>query len=119
MKRSKQQGELEAAIMDALWQSKKPLGSAQILNLINHNDDLALTTVLTVLSRLMDKDMVTREPGEGRSHLYQAKQSKAEYTASLMLSLVSESNNPALAFSHFANGLTPAQQNALRKSLEK
>jgi predicted transcriptional regulator len=119
MKRSKQQGELESAVMDALWRTKKSLTSGQILEKLNGEDDLALTTVLTVLSRLMEKDMVLREPGEGRSHLYRAKQSKAEYTASLMLSLVSESNNPALAFSHFANGLTAAQQNALRKSLEK
>jgi predicted transcriptional regulator len=119
MSRSKQQGELESAILETLWQSKKPLSSIQILEKLNTKDDLALTTVLTVLSRLMDKDLVTREPGDGRAHLYQAKQSKAEHTASLMLTLVAESKNPALAFSHFANGLTTAQQNALRKSLEK
>lgn len=119
MARNKQQGELEAAILDALWQSKKPLTSGQILEKLNTKDDLALTTVLTVLSRLMDKDLVLREPGEGRSNLYKAKQSRAEHTASLMLSLVSESKNPALAFSHFADGLTAAQLSALRKSLEK
>lgn len=119
MARSKQQGELESAILNALWQSKKPLSSSQILEKLNTKDDLALTTVLTVLSRLMEKDLVLREPGDGRSHLYQAKQTKAEHTASLMLSLVAESKNPGLAFSHFADGLTATQLAALRKSLEK
>lgn len=117
-KRARQQGELESQVLEVLWASKKPITSNDVLDSINKNDDLALTTVLTVLTRLMDKDLVQREPGDGRAFVFSATQSKAEYTASMMLSLVAESNNPSLAFSHFANGLTAAQLKALRKSLE-
>lgn len=117
-KRNRQQGELEAQVLDVLWSKKKPLTSGEILDAINKNDELALTTVLTVLSRLKDKGLVEREPGKGRSFVFSATQSKAEHTANMMLSLVAESNNPALAFSYFANGLTAAQLKALRKGLD-
>ena len=117
-KRARQQGELESQVLDVLWASKRPLTSNEVLDSINQHDDLALTTVLTVLTRLMDKDLVQREPGEGRAFVFSATQTKAEYTAGLMLSLVAESKNPGLAFSHFASGLTASQLKALRESLK-
>lgn len=117
-KRARQQGELESLVLDALWRSKKPLTSHEILEKVNTNSELALTTILTVLSRLEDKGLVTREPGEGRAFLFSAAQSREQHTADLMLQLVANEANPALAFSHFTHGLSAAQLKALRKSLE-
>ena len=116
-KRARQQGELESLILDVLWRSKLPLTSQEILELAG-NGELALTTILTVLSRLTDKDLVVREQGEGRSFLFSAAQSREQHTAELMLKLVAEQGNPALAFSAFTKGLTAAQLKALRKSLD-
>lgn len=113
----RQQGELESLILDALWSTDEPLTSAQILERVSPEQPLALTTILTVLSRLADKELVTKSQGSGRSLLFSATASRAQHTASLMLKLVSGTENPALAFSHFANGLSPAQLNALRESL--
>jgi predicted transcriptional regulator len=117
-KSGRQQGELEALILDALWNSSgEPLTSQQILELVSPDGSLALTTIVTVLSRLVDKELVTRKPGAGRSLLFSAAQSREQHTADLMLKLVSGADNPSLAFSHFADGLTPAQLEALRNSL--
>ncbi|MEY4061101.1 MAG: hypothetical protein RIQ31_763 [Actinomycetota bacterium] len=117
-KSGRQQGELEALILDALWSSAgEPLTSQQILELVSPDGSLALTTILTVLSRLVDKELVNRKPGAGRSLLFSAAQTREAHTAGLMLRLVSGAENPALAFSHFADGLTPAQLEALRNSL--
>ena len=116
-KRARQQGELESLILNVLWSSKKPLTSQEILERVG-DGDLALTTILTVLSRLADKELVIREPGEGRSFIFSAAQSREQHTAELMLKLVAEETNPALAFSAFTNGLTAAQLKALRKSLD-
>lgn len=116
-KRARQQGELESLILDTLWSSKRPLTSQEILEATG-NGELAITTILTVLSRLTDKELVTREPGEGRSFLFSAAQSREQHTADLMLKLVAEQSNPALAFSAFAKGLTAPQLKALRKSLD-
>ncbi|MEN9606880.1 MAG: hypothetical protein RL605_708 [Actinomycetota bacterium] len=119
-KRERQQGQLEAAILDALWSSSAALTSAQVREAVNASDenDVALTTVLTVLSRLVDKGQVVRADGEGRALLFSAAQSRELHTASLMLDLFSGSGNPALAFSHFASGLSAEQLKQLRASLE-
>lgn len=116
-KRARQQGELESLILNVLWNAKQPLSSQEILERVGEGD-LALTTILTVLSRLTDKNLVLRQPGEGRSLLFKAAQSREQHTADLMLKLVADESNPALAFSAFAKGLTAAQLKALRKTLE-
>jgi predicted transcriptional regulator len=118
-KRGRQQGELEQLILDTLWDSASAVSSQQLLERISPDGELALTTVLTVLSRLADKGLVTREAGQGRSLLFSAAQSREQHTADLMLKLVSGATNPALAFSHFASGLSEADLAALRKSLER
>ena len=111
-KRERQHGQLEAAVLDALWaiDTDEALTSQQVQDAVNAatNSDLALTTVLTVLSRLVDKGMVVRRAGEGRALMFSATRSREQHTADVMLSLVAESDNPLLAFSHFARGLSPA-----------
>ena len=47
-KKGRQQGELESLVLDALWSAESPLTSQQILAMLG-DDDLAITTVLTVL----------------------------------------------------------------------
>lgn len=117
-KRARQQGELESLILDTLWNADSPLTSQQILELADPTGDMAVTTVLTVLSRLSDKRLVTRENGDGRTLLFSAAESREQHAAKLMLSMVAEAGNPALAFSHFTSGLTPEQIKQLRASLE-
>jgi predicted transcriptional regulator len=116
--RGRQQGELESLILNVLWNAKDAMTSQEILDKANKNSDLALTTILTVLSRLEDKGLVVRKPGESRAFLFTAAQSREQHTADMMLQLVANESNPALAFSHFTDGLTAAQLKALRKSLE-
>ena len=118
-KRGRQQGELEQLILDALWDSANPVSSQQLLERISPDGELALTTILTVLSRLSDKGQVVREAGQGRSLLFSATQSREQHTADLMLKIVSGAGNPTLAFSHFASGLSESDLEALRKSLDR
>lgn len=118
-KRARQQGELEASVLDALWSAEGSLTSQQVLDEVNSSADsgLALTTVLTVLGRLVDKGLVTRSPADGRGYLFAAATSREQHTASVMLELVAGADNPALAFSHFASGLSPEVLKQLRQSL--
>ncbi len=118
-KRGRQQGELEQLILDSLWDAPSALSSQQLLELVSPDGELALTTVLTVLSRLTDKGLVSRVHGEGRAFLFSASQTREQHTADLMLKIVSGAGNPALAFSHFASGLSEADLAALRKSLDR
>ena len=118
-KRARQQGELEASVLDALWNADAGLSSQQVLDAVNSSTDseLALTTVLTVLGRLVDKGLATRSPAEGRGYLFAAATTREQHTAAVMLELVVGAENPALAFSHFASGLSPEVLKQLRQSL--
>jgi predicted transcriptional regulator len=120
--RSRNQGELEAEIMAVLWssqsQGKAQLSSQEVAEKLNPERALAITTVLTVLSRLVDKDLVVRVPGPGRSLLFSAAQTREQHDASLLLRVFESSDNPLLAFSHFAKSLPQDQLDKLRQSLQ-
>ena len=120
-KRAREQGQLEQMTLDALWHAQEqglgPQTSQQVLEAVAPSGDLALTTILTVLSRLTDKELVTRTPGEGRALLFAPTQTREEHGASVMRKAMSSSGNPALAFAHFANGLSQAELATLKEML--
>ena len=119
-KRGRQQGELENQVMDALWGASGSLTSQEILDNVNQGtNELALTTILTVLSRLVEKGMVTRSSGTGRSLNFSAAETRERHSANLMLKLLGDTENPALTFAQFTSSLTPKQLAALRETLEK
>ncbi|MEY4321593.1 MAG: hypothetical protein RL167_321 [Actinomycetota bacterium] len=118
-KRARQQGELENLVLDILWDADQPLTSNEILAHCNVDSDLALTTILTVLSRLCDKELVERTAGEGRSHLFVAADSREQHTARQLLELVNDSSNQALTLSHFTAGLSKKSLEALKKLLNE
>jgi predicted transcriptional regulator len=121
--RGRNQGELESAILDVLWAARdsglSQLTSQEVAERVAPGGQLAITTVLTVLSRLVDKGLVTRTPGSGRSLFFEATQTKAQHDAALLLRIIDDNPNPLLAFSHFTSGLTPEQLAALKQSLNR
>src|SRR5260370_23709659 len=66
-------GHLEAAALRVLWEANEPLGVRDVLEALNDGrvPQLAYTTVMTVLSRLADKDILRRER-RGRGYVYEA-----------------------------------------------
>lgn len=114
-KRSRSQGQLEAQVLDALWHIDGEATSQQLLASLGEN--IALTSLLTVLSRLADKELVCRRSGEGRSLLFKAAISREKYAADQLLKIIDATDNPALAFAHFAKGLDKKALQALRDSL--
>ena len=62
-------GELEAAVLDALWEYGE-LSTPDAFERVGTPRDLAYTTILTVLQRLTKKGLLVRREGGGRSHLY-------------------------------------------------
>lgn len=118
-KRARQQGELENLVLDVLWDAEQPMTSAEVLAECNKSGDLALTTILTVLSRLVDKDLVQRTQGETRSLLFAPTTTREQHTARQLLELVNESENQALTLSHFTAGLSKKSVAALKKLLNE
>ena len=112
----RKQGELESQVLGCLWDRPDGLTSQQLLSLMG-DDSIALTTVLTVLSRLVDKGMVKKEP-LGRALLFVPVSTREAHTAGLLLGALDQNANPSLVFSHFASGLSKEQIEQLKKALE-
>jgi predicted transcriptional regulator len=117
-KKLRQQGELESLVLEALWHAGKPITSNEVLDAVSSQGSLALTTVLTVLSRLAEKELVERIPADGRGFLFSATNTREEHAANQLLEILSQSENAALTLSHFTAGLNKKALNALKKSLE-
>ena len=60
-------GSLQAKIMNVLWKANKPLKPAEVLTKLG--DDYAYTTVMTILKRLTEKNIVKRE-FKGKVYFY-------------------------------------------------
>ncbi len=65
-------GPLEAEAMGLLWKSEGPLTVRQLLDRLNHgrSHQLAYTTVMTVLNRLVEKGALRRKR-HGRGYVYE------------------------------------------------
>lgn len=65
-------GPLEAEAMEVMWAAAEPLAVRDVLAQLNasRSEPLAYTTVMTVLSRLADKDILARRR-DGRGYVYE------------------------------------------------
>ena len=109
-------GDLEAAIMDRLWERGTPSTVREVLQDLLPQRELAYTTVLTVTDNLLKKGWLRREP-DGRAHRYEPVLSREEYGARLMRDALDGSGNPKLAFQSFVEQMSPAETAALRAAL--
>ena len=114
----RKQGELESEVLGCLWDRPAGLTSQQILALLG-DDSIKITTVLTVLSPLEDKNLVTKAAGPGRAFIFQAVTTREQHTAKALVELVGQIGNPAAVFSHFASGLSAKQLKELKEALDK
>jgi len=66
-------GPLEAEVMEILWAADEPMTVRQLLERINRRrkPPLAYTTVMTIMSRLVEKEILSRTK-QGRGYVYQA-----------------------------------------------
>jgi predicted transcriptional regulator len=66
-------GPLEAEVMQAMWASGERMNVRAMLDLLNdgRRPQLAYTTVMTVMARLAEKEILRREM-DGRGYLYEA-----------------------------------------------
>lgn len=111
-------GDLEALVMEQLWSAGEPLSVRQVLEALPDGRHRAYTTVMTVMDNLFQKGFVERERA-GRAYVYQAAQSRAEYTAEVMEEALSRGGDRGAALMHFVGQLTPEESAQLRALLTK
>jgi predicted transcriptional regulator len=115
MTRMTRLGDLERAVMEAVWEAGPCTARAVAERLAGR--DLAYTTVLTVLGRLEGKGLLRRDR-TGRAHTYAAVASREDHIALLMRSALGQADDREAALQHFARTVTPDEAEALRRALE-
>ena len=107
-------GELELAVLRAAWRS--PAGLTPSEAVAELDGSLAYTTALTVLTRLWQKNLLSRKR-EGRAHRYTAVVVEADWIASKMRAALDVASDHNLAISRFVGSLTSDETAALRSLL--
>ncbi|GAA4898771.1 putative transcriptional regulator [Stackebrandtia albiflava] len=110
-------GELEHAIMDVLWASDSSMTARDVRDALSDRD-LAATTILTVLSRLENKGLVTRDRS-ARAHRYRPTDARDVHVASLMRQALDSASNTDAALARFADAVTPEEAAALAGALDE
>ncbi|WP_055702252.1 MULTISPECIES: BlaI/MecI/CopY family transcriptional regulator [Streptomyces] len=108
-------GELEAAVMAALWAADGPRTTAQVQAELARG--LARTTVTTILTRLYDKGVVGRDR-QGRGFAYFPVQDAPGLTARRMHTELDRDDDRESVLARFVAGLTPDDEQLLRQLLE-
>jgi predicted transcriptional regulator len=109
-------GDLERAVMHAVWHAPAPLTGRQVAEELADRG-LAYTTVLTVLARLEKKALLTRD-ATARAHTYTAVGSREDHVAVLMRQALGQADDREAALQHFARSMTPEEAAALRRALD-
>ncbi len=107
-------GALEAEVMGVLWAAPGPVSPEQVRQQLP--GDLAYTTVMTILVRLVDKGAAIRRQ-QGRCYVYEPRLDQAGLTAQRMRSLLEEDRDQPGVLSRFVEGLDPSATATLRRAL--
>jgi predicted transcriptional regulator len=111
-----QMGELEAMVMDVLWDRHGWLTPGEVHDTLSRNRSLAYTTVMTILVRLWQKGRLERQR-DGRAFAYRAVQSREEYAAARMQELLTRVADRPTALAYFVDSLPQADRDQLRRVL--
>jgi predicted transcriptional regulator len=114
----RQFGELEAVIMDRLWEWGRPVLVREMVDDLRRDRPLAYTTVMTVMENLHRKGWLRRER-EGRAWRYEPTSSRSAYTAALMNDALGTSTDRRTALAHFVLQMSPHDVKLLQQALDQ
>jgi predicted transcriptional regulator len=107
-------GQLEAAILAALQEAGEPLSARQTRDRLGA--ELAYTTVVTILSRLHDKGVLTRHKA-GRSYAYAPVADEPGLAARRMARELDAAADREAVLARFVSGLSEGDEALLRRLL--
>jgi predicted transcriptional regulator len=100
-----------------LWDADTRLTPAEVNAGLDTERELAYTTVMTILVRLFDKGVVTRER-RGRAWAYRPLLSREEQAAERMNTLLRNGGDQAVSLARFVDQMSPKERAQLKRLLE-
>ncbi len=107
-------GALEHEVLSQLWVMDEAVTPSEVLEALD--TDLAYTTIMTILTRLWQKGLVTRER-RGRAYAYAPALSEADLTAQRMQAALDAASDRKAALTGFVRSLSAREARALRALL--
>jgi len=114
----RQLGELEAVVMDRLWDWGRPALVREVVEDLRADRPLAYTTVMTVMENLYRKGRLRRQR-DGRAWRYEPAGSRSGYTAALMSDALATSTDRRTALAHFVLQMSPHDAALLQQALDQ
>ena len=114
----RQFGELEAVIMNRLWDWGSPALVREVVDDLRNDRQIAYTTVMTVMENLYRKGWLRRHR-DGRAWRYEPTGSRSGYTAALMSDALAASTDRRTALAHFVLQMSPHDADLLRQALDQ
>jgi len=114
----RQLGELEAAIMDRLWEWGRPALVREVVEDLRGDRPVAYTTVMTVMDNLHGKGWLRRER-DGRAWRYEPTRSRSAYTVGLMSDALGTHPDRRTALAHFVLQMSPHDAELLQQALDQ
>lgn len=114
-------GALEAAVLGVLWEADRALSPAEVRERLlpesgNGEGELAYTTVVTILTRLFEKDVLNRERN-GRAFRYAPVADESGLAARRLTSMLDEAADRTAVLSGFIENLNDDDEQLLRALL--
>ena len=111
-------GELEARVMDILWDADEALTPSDVHAAItSKRRPLAYTTVMTILVRLWEKGLVERQR-VGRAYAYTPVATRDEWAAQRMHEFLEAAGDRTAALSYFVDEIDAREVARLRRLLD-
>lgn len=116
-------GDLESDIMEIVWRSPNPVSVRDVTENLQHKRQIAYTTVMTVMNRLVDKGLLNRKQ-DGRAYNYKSAVSKDKFltriSRQIIKNFMASFGNTAIAhFTEEVERLAPQRRKHLRKLLKE
>ena len=108
---------LERAVMEVLWEAEEPLTPAQVRDRLPDDRRGAYTTVMTVLVRLWQKEMLDRRK-VGRAYAYAPRLSRDRHVALRMESILESAGSRPSTLARFVQTLSESERKHLRRLLD-
>ena len=110
----RQPGMLEDEVLCVLWADGRPMTPAQVQRGLD--DRLAYTTVMSTLTRMHRKGLVSRQSAK-KGYAYLPTVDEASHTARAMADLLSRRHDHAGVLAHFVSSLSPEDEALLQRLL--
>jgi predicted transcriptional regulator len=113
-------GELEAVIMDRIWNRDPatPTTVRDVFDELSAERDIAYTTVMSTMDNLHSKGWLARER-DGKAYRYWATLSREQHSARLMREALDGGGRSELVLSHFVEQIGPEESARLRAALRR